>query len=152
MTPKYVTQDGFAARYSTDELYALTDRNGDDVVDQEVWEAAASDAEAEVDAALAARYQLPLEHIPNAVRWAAYAATRIRLTPFAGEDHPARQTYDDARTWLRRVSKGEVSLGLTAERQDQVGGVKPAVRGGGPRYTERYFDTYRTEAPNRTYR
>lgn len=141
--PKYVTQDGFAARFSSDELLALTDRDGDDEADQAVWEAAAADAEAEVDTALAARYSLPLEHIPDAVRWAAYAATRIRLTPFASEDHPARQTYDDARRWLRGVAEGKVSLGLTEEHQEKVGGARPAVRGGGARYTSQFFAAHR---------
>jgi len=140
---RYVTQDGYAARFSEEELLALTDRDGDGTVDETVWSAAAADAEAEVDAALAARYSLPLEHVPDAVRWAAYAVLRIRLNPHVGEDHPARHTYTDARDWLRRVARGDASLGLPDEQAEDVGGSRPAVVGGGPRYTQSFFERYR---------
>lgn len=140
---RYVTKDGYAARYSEEELLALTDRNGEGSVDEEVWSAAAEDAEAEVDAALASRYSLPLEHVPNAVRWAAYAVLRVRLNPHVGEDHPARQTYADARDWLRRVARGDASLGLTEDQAEDVGGSRPAVVGGCPQYTHSFFERYR---------
>lgn len=140
---RYVSQDGYAARFSSDELDALLDRDGSGERDQEAWEAAATDAEAEVDAYLGQRYQLPLAHVPEAVQWAAYAVLRARLNPFAGEDSPARRVYDDAHQWLRRVARGEVGLGLPEDQAEETTGSRVAVRGGRRRYTERFFERYR---------
>jgi len=143
---RYVTQDGYAARFSRDELLALTDHSGKGEPDPEVWEAAARDAEAEVDTALAARYALPLEHVPDAVQWAAYACLRARLNPHVSEG-PAREHYDDARQWLKRVARGEVGLGLPQEQAEEIGAPRPAVSGGGPRFTREALLRLQPEVP-----
>ena len=124
--PAYVSQDGYKARFGEAELLALAG-DGQGGVDEAVWGQAVADTEAEADTYLGARYSLPLPTVPDAVRAAAHQIIRYRLNPYATEDGPERRGYTEATDWLRRISKGEATLGLTEDQREEVGGTVAVV-------------------------
>ena len=86
---------------------------------------AISDASAEVDSALAARYALPLSDVPGVLlRIAAQIARYNMWRRDVPADHPAYVAYKDALKDLARIADGSVNLGLTplGAQIEQAGG------------------------------
>lgn len=109
----YATAQDIIDRYGEDQLLLLTDRNGDDVSDDDVIDRAVADAGAEIDTYLAAKYTLPLPTIPSVLVRLCVDIVMYRLAASAdlGTDE-RRKRYEDAIAVLKRISKGEVSLGM----------------------------------------
>lgn len=110
----YATQQDIVDRYGQDALTLAADRDGDGQVEQAAIDQGLADADAEIDAYLAAKYDLPLPSVPDVlVRLAVdIALYRMEATADVGSEE-RRQRYEDAVALLKRISKGEVSLGLS---------------------------------------
>ena len=109
----YATTEQVTERYGADLVLRLTDRDGDGAADAEVLERALADAAAEIDTYLAAKYQLPLSETPAVLTRLAVDIAVYRLASEADLlTEERRQRYDDAISLLRRIAKGEASLGL----------------------------------------
>jgi phage gp36-like protein len=112
----YLTAAELAVRYGQDRLVDLTDRDGDGLADDPMIAQALSDADAEIDGYLAARYQLPLPTVPAILARIAGDIAIYRLLSLrrTGDIEDARRRYEDARRLLEAISRGAVSLGLPA--------------------------------------
>jgi len=120
----YASQQGIVDRYGEEALLLLADRDGDGLVDPDVIGQALADSEAEIDAYLAARYQLPLAVVPAVLTRLAVDIVVYRLAADAGPaTEERRQRYEDAVDLLRRISRGEASLGLSEAPASTGGGV-----------------------------
>ncbi|MEO1750719.1 DUF1320 domain-containing protein [Thiofaba sp. EF100] len=113
----YATAAELATRYGADRLVHLTDRDGDGIGDDPMIAQALSDAEAEIDGYLAARYRLPLPTVPALLARIACDIAIYRLLSLRsmGDIEDARRRYEDARRLLEAIGKGAVSLGLPAD-------------------------------------
>ncbi len=108
----YCSLDDLLARVDEATLVALADDDGDGAVDAGVIEAAATDASAEIDAALAGRYAVPFSPVPDLIRGlcASLAADalfrRRRETPSAAHAVEAERS----RALLRLLASGDIAL------------------------------------------
>ncbi|WP_126456727.1 gp436 family protein [Sulfuriflexus mobilis] len=120
----YATQQDIIDRYSLEELLILADRDDDGVADADVVDRALIDADAEVNAYLAAKYDLPLATTPDVITRLCVDIVMYRLADDAGTATDERRLrYDDAVTLLSRIAKGIVSLGLPKPPASSNGGV-----------------------------
>ena len=111
----YATTTDLTERYGADLLLLIADRNGDGAADAGVLEQALQDATAEIDAYLAAQYDLPLSETPAVLTRLAADIAVYRLSSEADRlTDERRQRYDDAVALLKRLAKGEASLGLAS--------------------------------------
>ena len=109
----YATSAQVKERRGADALLLLTDRDGDGAADDGAIERALEDASAEIDTWLAAKYDLPLSETPAVLTRLAADIAVYRLAVGADrriDEHRVR--YDDAVALLKRIAKGEASLGL----------------------------------------
>lgn len=109
----YATQTDMNERFGEAELIQLTDRGGStgaivtDVLDQ-----ALADADSMIDGYLAARYTLPLASVPTVLIRIGCDLARYYLYD-DGAPKEVGERYQAAINFLKSVSRGEVSLGLT---------------------------------------
>lgn len=115
----YCAQADMEARFSTEELLQLTDRNNDGQVNVAVLNAVIADVDAEIDSYLGGRYQLPLVHVPVVLKRVACDLVRYYLYDDAPTDQ-VRQRYEDAIKFLRAAAKGDITLGLSASNEPAV--------------------------------
>ncbi len=98
-----------AQRVGFAELVRMTDADGSGRIDRDYLIAALIDAQAEIDANLAARFVLPLDPVPPIVkRWMADLA-RGRLYP-AGAPEGVEQAARAATRMLERAAEGKLPL------------------------------------------
>lgn len=109
----YATKEAMIARFGEAELIQLTDRAvpAAGAIDDAVLVGAMTDADMESDASIGARYTLPLTEVPPVVTRIACDLARYFLFDKAAPEE-VRNRAKDARDLLRRIAKGEVSLGL----------------------------------------
>lgn len=127
----YATLPMLRDRYGDALLIALTDRATPPAgaIDADVVARALADADALIDAYLAARYALPLASVPPVLADAAAAIALWKLH-LAAPDPKIEADYRDALKLLRDVADGRVRL--------DAGGAEPAAQGGpGVRFTDR---------------
>lgn len=109
----YCTRQDLVDRFGEREVILLTDRDGSTgMVVDEVLDRAIADAEAEIDGYLGGRYTVPLDPVPTSIRRVACDLARYYLHDQAPTD-VVRQRYEDAVRFLRAVSRGEVTLGVS---------------------------------------
>jgi phage gp36-like protein len=109
----YATQQDIVDRYGQDLLLLIADRDADAVIDVDVVTRALTDATAEIDTYLAAKYELPLPSVPEVLVRLCVDVVVYRLSSEADAATEERRIrYDDAIALLRRIASGEVSLGL----------------------------------------
>lgn len=111
----YVTPQDLIDEFGTDEIVELTDRREPRTyeVDTAVAQRACDRADAEIDAHLSARYVLPLATVPTVLQYMARDLARFYL--YTGEPAAVvKSRYDAARTMLRDVQSGRMSLGVDA--------------------------------------
>lgn len=107
-------------RFGEREMIALTDRDNTGGIDEAVLNSALNSAEVEINAYLAALYQLPFASVPVIVRDFSCDVARYRLCGSeVTETEEVRARYKDAIKFFEKVSKGEVSLGLNLLSQVQ---------------------------------
>ncbi len=99
---------------------------------------ALDDATAEVQAYLAARYPLPLAHVPPLLRNLTADVARYRLWRHAASDE-VRQRYEDARRVLEHIASGKVSLGMPAAQAPRPS-LSAARSGPPPLFGRRQWD------------
>lgn len=105
----YCTQADIITRFGQAELIQLTDTTASGEIDAAVVAQAIADAEAEIDAYLTARYDLPLASVPANLERIACDIARYRLYA----DHPVEPVdvrYRDAIRYLEQVSRGAIAL------------------------------------------
>lgn len=108
----YCTKSDLEKRIDPQLLRALADDDGDGLADEEVVNAAIEDAGEIVDVYLRARYSVPLEPVPEAVR-SITAAMAIyflltRRREIVPEEHQKR--YESAVRLLDHLARGEIAL------------------------------------------
>ena len=105
----YCTQSDLVTRFGQAELVQLTDTTGSNQIDAAVVAQAIADAEAEIDAYLTARYDLPLASVPANLERLACDIARYRLYA----DRPTDLVdlrYRDAIRYLEQVGRGAIAL------------------------------------------
>lgn len=122
----YATVEQVIERHGAEAVLLLADRDGDGAADAGfppaaslVLERALSDAAAEIDTYLAAKYDLPLFSPPaSPPEVLTRLAVDIAVYRLAAEADLAtderRRRYEDAVALLRRIGRGEASLGLAS--------------------------------------
>ena len=136
----YATAQDIIDRYGEDLLYAIADRDGDQVLDQPAIERALADAGHEIDAYLAGRYPLPLVSPPPvlkkvAVDIAVYLLSGDRVT------EERRHRYTDAVKLLVRIGEGKVRLGLPAA-EEPASGDQVLVAAAAPTFTRDALENF----------
>lgn len=109
----YATQQDLVDRFGYDEIVQLTDRTGGNVIDGTVVALALADADAEIDAHLAARYSLPLASVPAIIVRIASDIARYRLWDDRAPEE-VRARYTDTVRVLEKLARGDIELGLPA--------------------------------------
>ena len=109
----YATQQNIIDRISNDSLLIIADRDDDGAVDTAIVDEAISDATAEIDTYVAAKYDLPLAVVPKVLTRLCVdiAVYRLSVDADLGTEE-RRKRYEDAVKLLVRISEGKVSLGL----------------------------------------
>lgn len=114
----YATAADLRVRFDERQLAALTDPQGKLADDAKLLQAC-TDASAEIDGYLQARYVVPAAPVPLVLvdRCCDIAIYKLaRLKPQATVAS-AKERCDEATAWLRDVSKGVVTLALNAAGQ-----------------------------------
>jgi len=120
---KYALVQDMIDRFGEAELIQLTDRaippTGSYVA--EIIEENLNDAEAEINAYLANRYALPLAEVPTILKRLTCDVARYHLHG-SNLTEEVTQRYKDSVAFLKRISKGDASLGI-----NQDSGTSPTV-------------------------
>jgi len=116
----YATQADMVDRFGETELAQRTNRVDGTTIDTTVLGRALADADAEIDGYLAGRYALPLATVPTALVRVACDVARYRLYD-DGITDVVRQRYEDATSFLKRISSGDVILGDQAAATESAG-------------------------------
>ncbi len=120
----YATADDLITAFGLDEVIAITDREGDGMVDGAVALEALTRASSEADSYIAARYALPLSSVPEALLSAVCDMARYRLTGgVASQTDVIAERYRAAIAWLRDISTGRAVLPDAMENGDVTDGV-----------------------------
>jgi phage gp36-like protein len=109
----YATLSDLVTRYGSDELAQRTDRIAGNTIDQTVIDRALSDADAEIDSSLAARYTLPVASVPPLLVRVACTIARYHLHDEAATQR-IREDYEDALKVLAEIRSGARLLPLAA--------------------------------------
>lgn len=140
----YATLPDMIAEYGEQKIVQLTDRSRPrlNAVDEAVLGRALADADAEINGYLEVRYPLPLTAVsPDLVRNACYIAY-FRL--FKDTVPPeVRTAYEDAVSWLNKVSAGRVRLvGLSVESAQPVAAGRVIVSGEARAFSRKSLEGY----------
>jgi len=108
----YCSQSDLEKRIDPQLLRALSDDDADGLADEAVINAAIADADALIDTYLRARYAVPFDPVPEAVR-SISAAVAIyflltRRREIVPDEHQKR--YESAVRLLDRLARGEIAL------------------------------------------
>ncbi len=107
----YASVDDIDKRYGEDFLYTIADRNQDDTLDTAAIERSLSDASDLMNSYLATRYTLPIMETLPILSRACVDIAVYWLSEDAGVATEERRTrYDDAISWLERVTAGKTDL------------------------------------------
>jgi phage gp36-like protein len=112
----YAGVSDLVERFGEAEIRQLTDRDLTGAIDEVVAMRALQDANAEIDGYLSARYQLPLSHVPVVLVRLCVDLARYNLHDGHAPDHIVRR-HQDAVDMLKRISNGQVALGLSLDGQ-----------------------------------
>lgn len=113
----YANQQDLVARYGTDAVLLVADRDEDGEIDAEVVVRALADAAGEIDAYVSRRHELPLSSTPRVLVSLTVEIAMYRLSAEADTlTDEKRQRYEDAVRLLGRIASGEVLLGTTPRR------------------------------------
>lgn len=108
----YATRDDLIARFGVARIESL-EKTISKVVDPAVSETAIRDATELADSYIASRYSLPLSGVPESLK--KYVLDIALYTLYAQKPtEEATKRYEEALTWLNRISVGRVILQLPA--------------------------------------
>lgn len=105
----YATMADLVARAGEDELIQVTDRSRVGIYDTEAIAAALRDADNLINGYVRAKYELPLEPVPDLVRTWAVSIARHGLHRDGPPDHVVAE-YRDALAGLKDVARGVIAL------------------------------------------
>lgn len=109
----YATIEEMIARLGEQAVILASDRDGQGAVNEACLLTALTDATAEIDAALSARYSLPLPTTPTLVKRLCIDLARYFASSDAGTlTEDIRQRAEDVRATLKAIARGDFSLGL----------------------------------------
>lgn len=109
----YASVADMIERFGETEMVELTDLEHTGDVVSSVAERALTDATAEIDSYLAARYRLPVTDTPRLLSVLCSDIARYRLETGANSEQ-GRQRYEDAVATLKKISRGEINLPLAS--------------------------------------
>lgn len=123
ITPRWVSEETLVMLTNPDDASAVT-------VDTTVLAGFIASADAEIDGYIGHRYALPLPSTPRIVTMLSARLTRYMLyTARPGEpDEAIKDDYDRITALLTKISKGELSIGLTAAGADPAASPAPGPR------------------------
>lgn len=109
----YATVSDLVERFGETEIIELSnlELDHDDTIDEAAVERALTDACAEIDSYLAARYRLPVSDTPRLLSLLATDIARFRLQKGVSTEQ-ARQRYEDAVAKLKDIAAGRINLPL----------------------------------------
>lgn len=111
----YAAIEDLETRFGVDELEHLAPSDsGVEPYDSVKLSAAIEEAGAEMDTFIAVTYALPLSSTPAFLKTVCCDIARYRLWDNSATDE-VRNRYVDAVGWLKRLAKGEATLGLSRE-------------------------------------
>lgn len=123
----YASEAELRTRFGSDEIDVVSGRDPGGAA--AAIARALSDADAEIDAYLEARYALPLPHVPPVLARIACDIARYRLWAERAPDE-VRQRYEDARRFLEALARGDVRLGLPEDQQPAAPAAMAAAQTG----------------------
>ena len=107
----YATSQDIILAYGEDALFAAMNDNA--VVDELKVTAALEKATAEIDSYIADRYPLPLAVVPGRLVDLCVDIAIYKMSQTSDvQTEKIKERYDDAVSWLTKLSRGTVSLGL----------------------------------------
>jgi len=108
----YCTKADLLLVMSNDLLIAVTDVEGEDVVDEDVLARAISDADAEINYYLAGLFDIPISPVPDIIRSFAVniAIYKLSITSSGGAKDDQKTRYLQITQKLQDVSIGKVRL------------------------------------------
>jgi len=108
----YCSQSDLEKRIDPQLLRALSDDDADGLADEAVINAAIADADALIDTYLRARYTVPFDPVPEAVRSISAAVAIYFLLTRRREIVPAehQKRYESAVRLLDHLARGEIAL------------------------------------------
>ena len=112
----YATVTDMQNRYPARDLIAISDPNNGSI-QTAVIDQALSDASVEMDSYLESRFTLPLSDPPAVLNLHCCTIAMYRLQSLRPlhDLEDARKRYDDCIKFLTKVSKGELTLGLSSD-------------------------------------
>ena len=125
-------------RFGQEELEQLAPSDTD-AVDQSKVESALNDAASEMDTYLGSVYSLPLADPNPYLKTICCDIARFRLWDDAVSEE-VRKRYEDAIAWLKKVVKGDVSLGI--ENQEEVFYATTSTNAGNRTFTRSSLDDF----------
>ncbi len=105
----YATADDMLSRFGETELRDASDREGSGLINAGRVAAALSQADNEVEAAIAVKYTLPLSSIPGRLVDIACDIARYKLYPLEAPQL-VRDRYLDAKAALAKIARGDEAL------------------------------------------
>ncbi|HEL3750004.1 TPA: DUF1320 domain-containing protein [Stenotrophomonas maltophilia] len=132
----YATQADLVDRYGEKEIIQLSDRANTGEIDPAVVAAKLADADAEIDAYLASRFDLPLLAVPTVLKRVACDVARYHLYDDRATDDVVRR-YKAGIEFLLAVVKGTVSIGVDPVGTEPTGTDLPLVDAASPRIDAR---------------
>lgn len=123
----YATQADLVARFGEVEISQVADTDGSGEIDAALITRALADADAEIDAALAGRYQLPLATVPPLLVRIACDLARFALYTDAVTEIVAQRRAAAVKL-LADLAAGRSTLGLATPPAATDGGNHVAVR------------------------
>lgn len=120
----YAAATDLDSYFGAAEVLIAADRDGDGTADVGVVADAIAAAEEEIDSYLAVRYDLPLSSVPGVLKRVCCDLTMYHMSfGHAAMTEEKRTRYTDGISWLGKLSKGVVTLGLeeaTVTVQDEA--------------------------------
>lgn len=128
----YATIADLEQRVGAERLTELTDFAGNNTRDVTAINRALTDAAAEIDAYIGARFRLPLAQVPLVLVRVACDIAVYRLTALrrVGDVEEARARYEDAVRFLQALASGQATLGTAFSERPPL--ARPAARSGPP--------------------
>lgn len=121
----YATFSTLNLQFGAREVIALTDRDLDGVVDQDVLDLALASADSLIDTYIGRRYPVPLAEVPQVIVTLAGVIVRYQLSGAGvSETDPTRDRYRDAIKLLEAIRDGDIHLG-----PDPAGATTPQASG-----------------------
>jgi phage gp36-like protein len=138
----YAIRQDMIDRFGEKEITGLTDTTipASGTVNDDVLTRALTDADALINGYLASRYTLPLTELPEVLTRVACDLARYFLARRPTDEMTKR--YDQSIAWLRDVSTGKVTLGVTATQQQPVSTGGPQSEGNDRVFGPDTFDDY----------